>query len=119
MLSWLPGWCHLAGLQLRGEDFDGALLLPWLDAHTAAVAALTVNAGAPWGPTLSCMHALVLHAMRHKPILPSLPLPAAMCQCGLPLPASLAPTCPPLAGDAHTRTPSYPAFCVPQTAERC
>ncbi|KAL4420300.1 hypothetical protein ABPG77_001390 [Micractinium sp. CCAP 211/92] len=30
-------------IQLRGEDFDGALLLPWLDAHTAAVTALAAN----------------------------------------------------------------------------
>ena len=32
-------------IQLRGEDFDGALLLPWLDAHAAAVAALSANTG--------------------------------------------------------------------------
>ncbi|PRW44562.1 nuclear pore complex NUP43 [Chlorella sorokiniana] len=30
-------------IQLREEDFDGALLLPWLDAHTAPVAALAAS----------------------------------------------------------------------------
>ncbi|KAL4428539.1 hypothetical protein ABPG75_002628 [Micractinium tetrahymenae] len=30
-------------IQLRGEDFDGALLQPWLDAHTAAVTALAAS----------------------------------------------------------------------------
>lgn len=36
---------HPILLQLRGEDFDGALLQPWLDAHTAAVTALAASTG--------------------------------------------------------------------------
>jgi hypothetical protein len=32
-------------IQLMGEDFDGALLLPWLDANAAAVVALSANTG--------------------------------------------------------------------------
>lgn len=39
-------------MQLREEDFDGALLLPWLDAHTAPVAALAASTGAYWNNPL-------------------------------------------------------------------
>lgn len=47
LLTSLPGSSPRPScLQLRGEDFDGALLLPWLDAHTAPVAALSASTGA-------------------------------------------------------------------------
>lgn len=41
-------------MQLRGEDFDGATLLPWLDAHTATVAALAASSGAWPGCGVVC-----------------------------------------------------------------
>lgn len=80
-------------VQLREEDFDGALLLPWLDAHTATVAALAASTGAglgmaaclPLPPICCCRPCALLPAQHGTPAQQSAWSPVTSAQLGLPL----------------------------------